>query len=142
VIGEVEVSEEEAPPRALQQGAGVGEQVSVNDAYGKGACYEVIDERKAEAVSPPCRGVKVWQPGTCAALPPSRGENLQALRAKGRFHWKEESGPYRHSLVETALFRLKTIFGLILRSRQHATELFLKAAALSRVRLLHMPDVY
>lgn len=38
-------------------------------------------------------------------------ENLRNIRKIGRKKWKQESGYYRHSLSETTMFRLQTIFG-------------------------------
>jgi hypothetical protein len=41
----------------------------------------------------------------------ARDENLRRIRQVGRAKWKRESGDHRRSLAETAVFRLKTIFG-------------------------------
>jgi hypothetical protein len=59
--------------------------------------------------------------------------------------WKQESGYHRRSLSETAIFRLKTIFGGKLRRRffdNQAVELFLQCAALNRMIQLGKPDSY
>jgi len=67
------------------------------------------------------------------------------IRQQGRRRWKQASGYHRRSLAETAFFRLKTLCGPTLRSRQfsqQATELFLKAAALNRMTHLGMPESY
>src|SRR4028118_1636403 len=61
-----------------------------------------------------------------------------------RQRWKEESGYHRRSLVETAVFRLKTIFGDKLSSRgceAQAHEIFLRCAALNRMTHLGMMGV-
>ncbi|MBD2167550.1 hypothetical protein H6G04_24495 [Calothrix membranacea FACHB-236] len=63
----------------------------------------------------------------------------------GRKQWKQESSYHRHSLSETAIFRLKTIFGGKLRRRffdNQAVKLFLQCAALNRMIGLGKPDSY
>src|SRR3712207_7463105 len=40
----------------------------------------------------------------------------------GRKQWKQESGYHRRSLVETGIFRLKTIFGGNLSARSEAAQ--------------------
>lgn len=55
------------------------------------------------------------------------------MRQVGRQQWKKESGERRRSLSETAMFRLKTIFGGKLRRRffdNQAVDLLLQCAAL------------
>ena len=44
-------------------------------------------------------------------------ENIRLIRQVGRKQWKKESGYHRRSLSETAMFRLKTIFGGKLKRR-------------------------
>jgi hypothetical protein len=59
--------------------------------------------------------------------------------------WSQESGYHRRSLSQTAMFRLKTIFGGKLRRRffdNQAIELFLQCAALNRMIQLGKPDSY
>jgi hypothetical protein len=63
----------------------------------------------------------------------------------GRARWKREVGYHRRSLAETAVFRLKTVFGDRLSARTHdgeATQVFLRCAALNRMAALGMPDSY
>jgi Transposase DDE domain len=145
VASEAPVSDDEALPDLLEQVAGEIRQVSADGAYDKRRCYEALEECGAKAVIPPRRNAKIWQPKNCAGVPWQRDENLRAIRQQGRRRWKQESGYHRRSLAETAFFRLKTLFGPALRSRQfpqQATELFLKAAALNRMTHLPMPERY
>ncbi len=52
-----------------------------------------------------------------------RNELLQEIRkADGRIAWKKTSGHHRRSLVETHMFRLKTILGGTLRRRNFANQ--------------------
>jgi len=63
----------------------------------------------------------------------------------GRKCWKQESGYHQHSLVETAIFRLKTLFGGHLQNRvfeHQATEAFIRCRALNLITQLGMPESY
>jgi len=67
------------------------------------------------------------------------------LKKEGRKKWKKQIGYHRRSLVETAFFRLKTIFSDKLRSRREdrqATEMGVRCGALNRMTELGMPDSY
>ena len=60
----------------------------------------------------------------------------------GRAAWKEESGYHRRSLGETAMFRMKTIFGGGIASRkpaQQAKELGIRCRALNIMTHQGMP---
>ena len=55
------------------------------------------------------------------------------------------NGLPRRSLAETAIYRVKTLFGASLRARlfePQATELFIKVAAFNRMTHLGMPESY
>jgi hypothetical protein len=139
------VADDDALPDLLEQVEGEIKQVSADGAYDKRRCYDALAERGAKAVIPPRRDAKIWQHGNGAGAPWQRDENLRAIRQKGRHRWKQESGYHRRSLAETTFFRIKTLFGPTLSSRQfpqQATELFIKAAALNRMTQLGMPDSY
>jgi hypothetical protein len=120
-------------------------QVSADGAYDKRKCYEALEATGAKVTIPPRRDAKIWQHGNTDGEQWQRDENLRAIRRLGRKRWKQESGYHRRSLAETAIFRLKTIFGATLQSRnfaQQATELFLRASALNRMTHLGMPESY
>jgi IS5 family transposase len=139
------VSDDEIVPDVLEQVPGAIAQVSADGAYDTHRCYEALEERGARAVIPPRRNAKLWQHKRCGGAPWQRDENLRVIRHQGRRRWKQASGYHRRSLVETTFFRLKTLFGPALRSRQfpqQATELFLKVAALNRMTHLGMPESY
>lgn len=145
VASEAEVSDAEALPDLL---AGVEEelgQISADGAYDTRQCYDESEQRGAVAVIPPRRNAKIWQHGNSHAPPWQRDVNLRAIRAQGRRRWKQEAGYHRRSLAETAIYRVKTLFGASLRARlfeQQATELFIKVAALNRMTHLGMPASY
>jgi len=129
------------------------EQVSGDGGYDFMTCHRDINQRGARATIPPRRN----------ACPCPRGETPQRdaiLRRIGeltghsksqkrqewaRQRWKEESGYHRRSLAETAVFRLKHIFGEKLSSRgfdAQANEVLLRCAALNRMTHLGMPQSY
>jgi hypothetical protein len=72
-----------------------------------------------------------------------RNELLKEIReAGGRLAWKKSSDHHRRSLVETHMFRLKTILGSMLRGRSFAnqqTEAKIMANILNKMTHLGMP---
>lgn len=117
-------------------------QVSGDGAYDKRHCYEALRHRSARAAIPPQRRAKIWQHGNCAAPPHARDENLRYIRRHGRKAWKKYIGYHRRSLAETAMSRLKTIFGDRLRARRidaQTTELMIRVGLLNRLRDLGQP---
>ena len=72
----------------------------------------------------------------------ARDENLRRNGKVGRSAWKAESGYHERSLAETALFRMKTIFGDGVASRcspQQATEAGVRCRALNIMTHQGMP---
>lgn len=141
-----DVSDGEMLPRLLEGWAAqeVG-QVSADGAYDQRGCYEAIRQVKAKAAIPPRHGAKIWQHGNCQAERHLRDENLRRIRRVGRKKWKEESGYHQRSLVETSIFRYKTICGDRLQTRKlenQFKEMFIKCALLNRMSHLGMPDSY
>lgn len=49
-------------------------------------------------------------------------ESIIPIKEKGRLKWQKETGYNRRSVVETAMFRYKTIFGDQLRSRSFKNQ--------------------
>jgi transposase len=140
-----DVHDSEMLPDLLEEMGGAVEAVSGDGAYDMRDDYKAISKIGAKAVIPPRRGAKIWRHGNCGDSPLERDENLRYIRKHGRKKWKEESGYHRRSLAETAFFRIKTIFGDRLRSRDfdnQATEAFLRLSILNRMTALGMPDSY
>jgi hypothetical protein len=95
---------------------------------------------------------------TCLTIPPRRGAarspwdwmaqrngHIARIGEVGRKQWKADCGYHRRSLAETAMFRLKTIFGDRLSARKlkrQGTEAAIRCAALNRMTRLGMPDSY
>jgi hypothetical protein len=145
VVSSNNFSDADALPLLLDDIDGEIEQVSCDGAYDQRKCYEAINERQAKAAIPPRQGARIWQHGNCKIQRLSRDENLRRIRKVGRTKWKSESGYHRRSLAETTMFRLKTIFGAKLRSRQfdnQAVELLLQCVALNHMIGLCKPDSY
>lgn len=122
------------------------DQVSADGAYDKRVCYEGLMRRGIPSIAiPPQHNAKIWRHGNTEASRLPRDENVRRIRAIGRKRWKEELGYHRRSLVETAMFRLKTIFSDKVRSRtftRQRTELLLRCRALNLMTTLGMPDTY
>jgi transposase len=78
-------------------------------------------------------------------LPWTRDKHLGCIRRIGRAPYKQVTGYHRRSLAETAMFRVKTLFGNQARSRGsagHAAELLIRCNALNRIAHLGLPDSY
>lgn len=139
------ISDGEMLPNLLEQVPQPIGQVSADGGYDRRTCYEAMAGRGAKAAIPPRRGAKIWQHGNSKQGRLARDENLRRIRQVGRAKWKQESGYHRRSLAETAMFRLKTIFGSALRARTDAaqdTETLLRLSALNQMTALGMPDAY
>lgn len=121
------------------------EQVTGDKAYDKRNCYEAIRVREARAAIPPQKGARIWRHGNSKAERLARDENLRRIRAVGRKKWKEEVCYHRRSLAETAMFRVKVIFGERVSARcfeGEAAQAMVRCAALNRMTQLGMPDSY
>jgi IS5 family transposase len=132
-------------PELLDQVDEQIEQVSGDKAYDKRNCYEAIRARKARAAIPPQKGAHIWQHGNSKAERHIRDENLRRIRAVGRKKWKQGVGYHRRSLAETAMFRMKMIFGERVSARGfegQAAQVLVRCAALNRMTQLGMPDSY
>ena len=118
-------------------------QVSADGAYDSWHNYQIIGDRGAKVAIPPRAGSKIKQHGNCNAEPLERDENLRQIRAGGRKTWKLENDYHRRSIAETTMFRLKTIFGGTLKSRNidnQAAELLLQCQLLNRMIHLGKPE--
>jgi IS5 family transposase len=145
VITTNNVTDSQVLPELLDQVSGEIKQVSGDGAYDKRNCYDAIRKRKAKAAIPPRRNAKVWRHAKTKGERLARDQNLRRIRAVGRAAWKKESNYHRRSLAETAVFRLKLIFGGRVSARSfhgQAAQLLVRCAALNRMTHLGMPDSY
>jgi len=138
-----DVHDSEMLPEMLSGMEGAVEAVIGDGGYDTREDYDAIAGTGADAVIPPRKGAKIWRHGNRKDPPHVRDEILRYIRKHGRKKWKEDSGYHRRSLAETAFFRIKTIFGDRLRSRDcdnQVTEAFLRLSALSRMTAVGMPE--
>lgn len=120
------------------------DQFSGDGAYDKWECYQALQEKSVSKVSiPPQKNAKIKKHGNSQGETLPRDNNLRSIRQAGRKQWKKESGYHRRSLSETAMFRVKTVFGDRVFFRNFGnqrTELLLRLRILNRMTALGMPE--
>ena len=67
-------------------------------------------------------------------LPLPRDEAIRGIRKLGRSEWKRQVGYHRRSVAETAMFRIKKMFGAELKNRTEKTQ---KTEARVRYKILN-----
>jgi Transposase DDE domain len=143
VVSEPGVTDEEAVPALLGQVAEPISGVGADGCYDRRSVYEELERRGARAVIPPRRDAKIRRHGNSGGPRLARDENLRRIRQIGRKRWKEGSGYHERSLGETAMFRLKTLFGPGVSSRrdgQRATEVGIRCRAMNIMTHQGMPQ--
>jgi IS5 family transposase len=141
VLTNKEVVDPRVLPRLLKQIEVAIQSVTADGAYDSRECYRAIDKRGAEAIIPPRKGSNYWRDEYLK----DRNSNLKVVRRLGVKGWKKKAGYHQRSLVETAMFRLKTLFTDKLRSREvkrQATEVMIRCGAMNRMTELGMPQSY
>lgn len=118
-------------------------EVCADGAYDNQKSYDAIVSRGGTPLIPPRSGAALTKnPSEGMAM---RNHTVQACWAIGRDNWKKGNNYHQRSLAETAMYRLKTIFGPRLASRNDANQLqetLIKAQILNRMTHLGMPDSY
>jgi transposase len=113
--------------------------LTADGAYDGQVVYDAVAERHPEAsVIVPPRITSVAD-GTMAS---QRDGHLKIITECGRMNWQRSSGYNRRSLVETAMFRYKTIIGRRLHARilpNQRTEAKLGCNVLNRMTGLGVP---
>jgi hypothetical protein len=136
------VTDAETVPALLEQVENPVESAAGDGAYDRQEVYDALDRRSARALVPPRRDAKIKRHGNTSGPRLARDENLRRIRQVGRKAWKEESGYHERSLAETAMFRMKTIFGDGVASRspaRQATEAGVRCRALNIMTHQGMP---
>lgn len=145
VVTTNDFKDSEILPDLLEQIDSELSQVSGDGGYDSHESYELIADRDADPVIPPRKDAVIAQHGnSCLPVRP-RDEVIRKIRELGRKNWKKQSGYHKRSLAETAMYRLKTIFGDTLRARlfeNQGTEALLRCCALNKMTLLGMPISY
>ena len=113
--------------------------VTADGAYDGAAVYDAVAERhpSATVIIPP-RATSVAGETTAT----QRDQHLAMIDEHGRMGWQRRSGYNQRSLVETAMFRYKTIIGRRLQARtlsNQKTEAKIGCNALNRMTGLGMP---
>jgi Transposase DDE domain len=126
-------------PDLLDQIDGSVASVTGDGAYDADVVYDEITRRHPEAdvIIPPRLTAVVSESGTTR-----RDAHLRTIERHGRHGWQRRTGYYRRSLVETAMFRYKTIIGRRLHARtlpNQGTEARIGCAVLNRMTSLGMP---
>ena len=135
-------------PRLMNQIEGHISQITGDGAYDKKGCYRAAYERGAKAVFPPQHDAIVQRnkikkdPGLLR-----RDETIQFIKNGGdekerRQLWKQGNNYHRRSLIETMMWRMKTIFGDEMRSRlfkNQRTDLLIRCYAMNKINELGLP---
>jgi hypothetical protein len=142
VVSEPGMTDAEAVPALLEQVDNPVEGAGADGMYDRRAVDEELERRGTHVVIPPRRDAVIQRQGTSAGLRLAGDEDLRRLRV-GRKAWKEESGYHRRSLGETAMVRMKTLFGGGVSSRQmaqQATEVGIRCRVLNVMTHQGMPQ--
>ena len=144
LLTESSISDDAAVKELLEQ---IGQKLiacAADGAYDKRKVYDALNKHspKVQILIPPRKNARIWQHGNSKAEPLKRDENLRYIRKHGQQQWKEDSGYHMRSLVETAMFRLKNIFGDELSTRlleTQTTQALIRCLALNKMTHLGMP---
>jgi hypothetical protein len=143
MVSDPSVTDAEMVPPLLEQVENPVTSAAADGAYDGRTVYEALDGRGASAVIPPRKDAVIPPPGKTSGRRRARDDNLRRLGEIGRSEWKVESGYHERSLVETAMFRMKTIFGDGVASRtpaRQATEAGIRCRALNIMTHQGMPQ--
>ncbi len=143
VVSAPGVTAAEATPALLERVENPVEVVTAEGMYDRGAVYAEGRRRGAHAVIPPRGDAKIIRHGDTAGRRLDRDETLRRIRQVGRAAWKAESGYHERSLGETAVFRMKPLWGAGGSSRkdgQEATEVGVRSRASNIMAHRGMPE--
>jgi hypothetical protein len=113
ILTENSVSDDEAVEALLEQIEPEIARFAADGAYDKRKVYDHLNAHSpdVDVLIPPRKNARIWKHGNTKADRLKRDENLRSIRKHGRKELKKKSGYHTRSLAETAMFRLKTIFG-------------------------------
>ena len=117
--------------------------VMADGAYDGDPIYRAVAGRApgASVIIPP-RATAVASEAAAAGTPTPRDRHIEMIAAKGRLGWQKAVGYGRRSLVETGMWRYKTIIGRTLRARMlpaQKVEARVGCKVLNRMTALGMP---
>jgi hypothetical protein len=119
--------------------------IYTDGAYVSKMCFDAIVKTKAKAVIPIRSGTSKVQRNPSSGQQERNRLVDEIAKAGGRAQWKKTSGYHKRSLVETAMFRIKTIFGGKLANRtlkNQTTEAAIRLNALNKMTAYGMPESY
>jgi hypothetical protein len=122
---------------------GTVSEVCCDGAYDTSACWDSLIAREIKPIIPPQKNARCWyhkEPGDLPDYP--RNKAIERITEVGRAQWEKEIGYHRRSLAETAMFRIKTIFGGQFYSRlfgQQQNEMAIKIKVLNLMTAQGMP---
>jgi hypothetical protein len=138
-----DVSDGEIIEDLLKQEESSIESFVADGAYDTRNVYDKCKEKNVSKVLiPPRSNARNWD--NCDKFHP-RNKNLKEVKKSSSKKWKESSGYHIRSLSETAMFRLKTIFGSSLKSRKFVNqenEFMISILTLNRMTSFGMPNSY
>jgi hypothetical protein len=111
-------------------------------AYDQVGVYDVLEGTPIQPIIPPRENASIWTDEAGNDLLHPRNEAVKRIEEIGLLDWKQESGYHQRSLVETTMFRWKTLFGERLQSRlltNQRVEVRVKAFCSNRFTRLGMP---
>ena len=112
-------------------------QVSADGAYDSRSCYNICKDKGIKLVVPPRKDAVIERHGNCHDPPLPRDTHIREIKKIGRKKWKEKHKYHRRSVSETAMYRLKTLLGDKLASREfqrQANEVFIKCKILNQMK--------
>jgi hypothetical protein len=102
----------------LDETPGEIDSVTGDGGYDQWKVYETIERRGAWPKIAPRHNAKIKRHANAAGPRLARDEAIRMIRRIGRRNWKKRIGYHCRSLAETAVFRLKTTFGPMLKNRR------------------------
>lgn len=99
------------------------DKVIADGAYDSFSNFECIEAIDAEPVVPTRSDAKISQHGNKRGKRIARDEVVRAIKKTTLKRWKQDNSYHTRSLVETAMFRFKTIFGGALSARNFDSQL-------------------
>lgn len=133
------VTDTEAFPGLIRQTYRKIKVASADGAYNTRVCHDELRRKKIKALIPPRSGACYW-PADYA----DRNQAVANQRLTGdNTRWKIMTGYHRRSIAETAMYRVKQLFGGHLSLREYdaqVAEAMAMICALNKMTLAGMPD--
>src|SRR5215469_15708408 len=126
----------------LDQTNNVTKTLCGDGAYDKWKVYKTLSKRNIVPIIPPRKDAKIRRHGNSKLPELPRDAAIRGIRKLGRADWKRRVNYHRRSLSETAMCRIKTRFGPVLKNRcdeSQKTEARLRCKILNHFTKLGMP---